>query len=147
MAKSLLKLISHLVYILFSKYIKVRSIMKIPNDKIPQCYKYAKQAYEGVILPSDANQKIHVELNINQRSAKDYYLYFRYLMTGEKPTWKLNNYTMEYFLSNILKDYSDKEQKEKTIINFTKLIEKYEGDNVGSQRGMRIIYEKYISTF
>ena len=117
--------------------------MKIPNEVISDCYKYSKQAFEGKITPNDARQKIHEELNINFGSAKDYYLYFNYLMTGNKPTWGLNKYTLEYFIKKIHDDY-EKEQFEKTLFYFKKLIEKFEGDKVGSKKSMRAIYEKYI---
>ncbi len=121
--------------------------MKIPNAVIPDCYKYAKQAFDGKITVDDARQKIHEQLNINFGSARDYYLYFNYLITGEKPTWILNKFTLEYFLEHILKDNKDNlEQKKKTLLNFKKLIEKFEGEKVGSKKAMRAIYEKYSKT-
>ncbi|PJE45014.1 MAG: hypothetical protein CUR32_01310 [Flavobacterium sp.] len=121
--------------------------MKIPNEVIPDCYKYAKQAFEGKITPVDARQKIHEELNINFGSARDYYLYYNYLVTGNKPTWVLNDYTLGYFLEHILKDYNnDIEQKRNTLIHFKKLIEKFEGDKVGSKKSMRTINEKYLKS-
>ena len=119
--------------------------MKIPNEVIPDCYKFSKQAFEGKITPNEARQKIHEELDINYGSARDYFLYYSYLITGEKPTWGLNTYTTNYFLKNILEDYkNDIEQKKKTLFNFKKLIEKFEGEKVGSKKSMRAIYEKYI---
>ena len=118
--------------------------MKIPNDVIPDCYTYAKQAFEGKITANDARQKIHDELNINYGSARDYYLYYSYLITGKKPTWGLNTYTTKYFLENILVDNkNDVEQKRKTLFHFKKLIEKFEKGKVGSKKSMNIIYEKY----
>lgn len=118
--------------------------MRIPNEVIPDCYKYAKQAFEGKITPDEARQKIHEELNINFGSARDYYLYYNYLLTGHKPTWVLNIYTLGYFLENILKDYNDDiEQKKRTLLHFKKLIEKFEGTRVGSKKGMRVIYDEY----
>lgn len=118
--------------------------MKIPNELIPDCYKYAKQAFEGKITKEEARLKIHEELDVNFGSAKDYYLYFNYLITGEKPTWSLNKFTLEYFLEHILKDNNDNiEQKKKTLLHFKKLIEKFEGQKVGSKKSMRAIYEKY----
>ena len=121
--------------------------MKIPNEVITDCYKYSKQAFEGKITPNDARQKIHEELKINFGSAKDYYLYFNYLMTGNRPTWSLNKFTLDYFLRNILEDYKDSEQMKKSLFHFKKLIEKFEGDKVGTKKSMRAIYEKYLKLF
>ena len=81
---------------------------------------------------------------MNFGSARDYYLYYSYLITGEKPTWSLNLFTLDFFLENILKDYNEeKKQKKKTLLHFKKLIEKFEGQKVGSKKSMRAIYEKY----
>lgn len=118
--------------------------MKIPNELIPDCYKYSKQAFDGIITQEEARLKIHKELDINFGSARDYYLYYSYLINGEKPTWSLNKFTLEYFLEHILKDNKDNiEQKKKTLLHFKKLIEKLEGSKVGSRKSMRLIYEKY----
>jgi hypothetical protein len=118
---------------------------KIPNEAIPDCFKYSKHAFEGKITKEEARLKIHEELDINFGSARDYYLYYNYLITGNKPTWVLNNYTLGYFLEKILEDYkNDNEQKKKTLLHFKKLIEKFEGEKVGSKKSMRVIYEKYI---
>lgn len=116
----------------------------IPNKAIPDCYKYAKQAFDGTIAIADARQKIHEELNINFGSAKDYYLYYSYLITGERPTWGLNSYTMEYFLKEILDDdNNDLKQKMNSLLHFKALIKKLEGEKVGSRKGLNVIYEKY----
>lgn len=118
---------------------------RIPNDLIPNCYKFSKQAYEGKITIADAREKIHTELGINYGAAKDYYLYYSYLMTGEKPTWLLNSFTLEYFLKNILEDYNNAyEQKHRTLRYFKELITKFEKGKIGSKKSMNAIYEKYI---
>jgi len=116
----------------------------IPHEVIPDCYKYAKQAFDSKITVGDARQKIHEKLNINFGSAKDYYLYYSYLITGEKPTWGLNLFTMEYFLKEILEDENtDLEQIKNTFLYFKALINKLEGEKVGSKKGLNVIYEKY----
>lgn len=118
--------------------------MKIPNEVIPDCYKFSKQAFEGKITKEEARLKIHKELDLNFGSARDYFLYYSYLINGEKPTWSLNLFTLEYFLQNILMDYkNDSEQQKRTLLYFKKLIEKLEGSKVGSRKSMRLIYEKY----
>ena len=118
--------------------------MKIPNEAIPECYKYAKQAFDGKITFGDARQKIHEELKINFGSARDYYLYYNYLITGEKPTWGLNLFTMEYFLKKILEDENnDSEQRKNSLFYFKALINKLEGEKIGSKKGLNVIYEKY----
>ena len=121
---------------------------KIPNEAIPDCYKYAKQAFDGKITMGDARQKIHEELNITYGSARDYYLYYSYLITGQRPTWGLNNYTMEFFLNEILDDdNNDVEQKKNSLRHFKALIKKLEGEKVGSRKGLNVIYEKYRKLF
>jgi|GEM_PF-2297994 len=118
--------------------------MKIPNEVIPYCYKFSKKAFEGKITKEIARLKIHEELGIKFSSARDYYLYYNYLITGEKPTWSLNVFTLEYFLEHILIDNKDNiEQKKKSLLHFKKLIEKFEGEKKGSRKSMRAIYEKF----
>lgn len=120
---------------------------RIPNKVIPDCYKFSKQAFEGKITKEVARLKIHQELGIKFSSARDYYLYYNYLITGEKPTWSLNLFTLEYFLEHILIDNNDNiEQKKKSLLYFKKLLEKFEGEKVGSRKSMRAIYEKYSKT-
>lgn len=118
--------------------------MKIPNEAIPICYKYAKEAFDGKITPEAARQKIHEELSINFGSAKDYFLLYRYLITGTNPTWALNNFTFEYFLKSIIQNEGNSiEQKKNSLYNFKKLIEKLEGSKTGSKKLMNVIYEQY----
>ncbi len=116
----------------------------IPNEAIPDCYKYAKEAFEGNITPEEARQKINENLSINFGSARDYFLYYSYLMTGIKPTWDLNKFTFEYFLKAIIENKENSiEQKRNSVYNFKKLIEKLERQRIGSKKSMNIIYEKY----
>ena len=118
---------------------------KIPNEVIPDCYKYSKQAFEGKITPLEARQKIHDELKINYGSARDYFLYYNYLITGTRPTWGLNTFTTNYFLEHILNDGEiSNDQKKRTMLHFKKLIEKFEGGKVGCKKSMRVIYEKFV---
>ena len=118
--------------------------MKIPNSAIPKCYYYSKAAFKGKITSTEARKKIHETLGINFGSARDYYLYYNYLMTGIKPTWSLNKFTTEYFLKSILEDKNNSsEQKKNTLENFKKLIVKLEGEKVGSKKSMRNIYQNY----
>lgn len=116
--------------------------MKIPHSAIPDCYKYAKEAFEGKITPVDATMKINEKQGIEVGSAKDYFYFLKYLITGEGSCRILNLYTQEYFIKRIRNDY-DKEQFTKSLNHFKKLIEKFEKDKVGSKKSMWKIYEKY----
>ena len=122
--------------------------MKIPHEAIPDCYKYAKAAFDKKITPDEARQRIHDRLDINFGSAKDYYLYYHYLMTGTNPTWALNAFTTEYFLQGILEDHNNSMlHKKNTLFYFRKLITKLEAGNIGSKKSMWEIYEKYSKMF
>ena len=116
--------------------------MKIPNEVIPDCYKYSKLAFEGKTTADDAAQKIHKLHDVKLGSAKDYPLLFKILMTGEGSMWNLSSYCQEYFIKKIYEDYG-KEQLKKSLITYMRLIKKYEGENLGSKKLMRTIYEKY----
>ena len=116
--------------------------MKIPNEAIPDCYKYSKQAYEGKITADEATQKIHKIHGVKLGSAKDYPILFKILITGEGSMWSLSSYCYDCFIENIHKDYGT-EQMKKSLDTFMRLIKKFEGGNVGSKKSMRVIYEKY----
>ncbi len=119
--------------------------MTIPNEAIPDCYKFSKEAFENKLKSKDAAEKIHSKHQLKLSSSKDYFNYFKVLITGSGSCRSLSKFTQEYFLNNILEDYkNDNEQKKKTLLHFKKLIEKFEGDKVGSKKSMRVIYEKYI---
>ena len=117
--------------------------MKIPNDVIPDCYKFSKEAFENNLKSKDAAEKIRAKHQLKLSSSKDYFNYFKVLMTGSGSCRSLSVFTQEYFLKRILEDYG-KEQMEKSLLHFKKLIEKFEGDKVGSKNSMRAIYEKYL---
>lgn len=116
--------------------------MKIPKTAIPDCYKYAKVAYEEKMTADEATMKIHEIQGIKVGSAKDYPKLFKVLMTGEGSIWSLSSFTYDYFLDNIFKDYG-KEQLGKSLKTFMGLIKKYEGGKVGSKKKMRLVYEKW----
>ena len=117
--------------------------MKIPNEVIPDCYKYSKQAFEGKLTADEAAQKIHNLHDVKLGSAKDYPILLKILITGEGSMWNLSSYCQEYFIRKIYEDYG-KEQLKKSLNAYMRLIKKYEGDNVGSKKLMRRIYEKYL---
>ncbi|MFN4027241.1 MAG: hypothetical protein ACK4IZ_07345 [Flavobacterium sp.] len=117
--------------------------MKIPKESIPDCYKYAKAAYDGKITADEATFKIHEKHGIKVGSAKDYPKLFKVLISGEGSLWGLSSYTYDCFLDSIYKDYG-KVQLDKSLNTLMHLIKKYEGDKVGSKRKMRLVYEKYI---
>lgn len=117
--------------------------MKIPNEVIPDCYKYSKQAFEGNITSDEAAKKIHNLHNLKLGSAKDYPILFKILITGEGSMWSLSSYCYEYFIKKIHEDYGN-EQLKKSLNTFMRLIKKYEGEKVGSKKLMRAIYEKYL---
>ena len=119
--------------------------MKIPENIIPYTFKESKRVFENNLPVKEAAENIHKNCGVKITSAIDYAYYFRYLMTGNGSCRSLSKFTQEYFLKNILEDYkNDNEQKKKTLLHFKKLIEKFEGEKVGSKKSMRVIYEKYI---
>jgi hypothetical protein len=118
--------------------------MKIPENVIPYTYKESKRVFENKLSVKEAAENIHKNCGVKITSSIDYAYYFRYLMTGNGSCRGLSKFTQEYFLKNILEDYkNDNEQKKKTLLHFKKLIEKFEGEKVGSKKSMRVIYEKY----
>lgn len=116
---------------------------KIPREAIPDCYKYAKAALEGKITEIDATMKIHEKHSIKLGSAKDYSKLLKVLVKGEGSLWSLNSFTYDCFLENIYRDYG-KQQLAKSLNNFISLVKKYEGENIGSKKKMRTVYEKWI---
>ena len=116
--------------------------MKIPNEAITDCYKYSKEAYENNLKSKDAAERIVSKHNLKLSLSKDYFNYFKYLITGTGSCRSLSSYTQGYYLENINEEYS-KEQFVKSLAAFKKLIEKFEGDKVGSKKVMKAIYEKY----
>lgn len=119
--------------------------MKIPKTSIPFTYSESKRVFENNLPIKEAAESIHKKCGLKITSSIDYGYFYRYLITGIGSCRSLSSYTQEYYLENILKDYNnDTEQKRKTLNHFKKLIEKYEGDKVGSKRKMRLVYEKYI---
>jgi hypothetical protein len=119
--------------------------MKIPENVIPYTYKESKRVFENKLSVKEAAENIHKNYGVKITSSIDYAYYFRYLITGNGSCRSLSKFTQEYFLKNILEDYkNDNEQKKKTLLHFKKLIEKFEGEKVGSKKSMRVIYEKYI---
>jgi hypothetical protein len=115
---------------------------KIPNEAIPDCYKYSKEAFEGKITPEDARLKIHEKHGIKIGSAKDYPKLFKVLISGEGTIWSLSNYCHDYFINRIYIDYG-KNQLKKTLKVFMFLIEKYEKQTGSIKKSKRAIYEKY----
>lgn len=114
----------------------------IPNEAIPDCYKYAKDAFEGKISPEDATMKIHLKHDIKIGSAKDYPKLFKVLMTGEGSIWSLSDYCHDFFLKTIFEDYG-KVQLKKSLSYFKVLIEKYEKQTGTLKKSKRAIYDKY----
>lgn len=121
--------------------------MKIEEDLIPYTYSESKRVFENSLPIKEAAESIHKKCGLKITSSLDYGYFYRYLITGIGSCRSLSSYTQEYYLENILKDYNnDTEQKRKTLYHFKKLIEKFEGDKVGSKKSMRTIYEKYLKS-
>ena len=116
--------------------------MKIPHSALPDCYKIAKQAFEGKITNESAQLKIHEELQINLTSAKDYPKLLRILLTDNGNIWGLSAFTYDVFLENILSDYG-KEQLKKSVATYKRLIAYLENNGKPKKIKMRAVYEKY----
>jgi hypothetical protein len=117
--------------------------MKIPHEVITDCYKYSKQAYDEQASSNDFVNKLLSKHTIKVNSAKDYFYFYNYLISGLGSCRILSSYTQEYFLKRIYEDYG-KEQLKKSLKAFGFLIEKFEGEKVGSRKSMRAIYDKYM---
>lgn len=116
--------------------------MSISEKHIPFTYEESKRVFENDLSIKEAAENINKKCDIKVTSATDYGYYFRYLMTGEGSCRSLSKFTQGFYLEKIYKDY-DKEQFKKSLLHFKKLIEKFEGEKVGSKKAMRTIYEKY----
>lgn len=116
--------------------------MKISDKLIPFTYTESKGVFENKLSLKEAAENIHNNCGIKITSALDYGYYFRYLMTGKGSCRILNKFTQRYYLEKIFQDYGI-EQRQKSLKNFKKLIDKFEGEKVGSKKSMRAIYEKF----
>jgi hypothetical protein len=118
--------------------------MKIPHPAMPDCYKIAKQAYDGRITEKEAQLKIHQELKISFTSSKDYPKLLRILLTDNGNIWGLGAFTYDVFLENILADYG-KEQLKKSIATYERLIEYLEKKGKPKKIKMRAVYDKFYA--
>ncbi len=116
--------------------------MKIAHEHIPYTYQESKRVFENNLPIREAAENINKKCNITFNSCADYAHYFRYLITGNQSCRSLSSYTQGYYLEQIYKDYG-KEQLEKSLRNFYKLIEKFEQKGNSNKKSMRAIYEKY----
>lgn len=119
--------------------------MKIPEKHIQYTYQESKRIFENDLSIKEGAENINKKCDIKVTSATDYGYYFRYLMTGEGSCRSLSKFTQGFYLEKILEEYGV-EQMKMSLNHFKKLIEKFEGEKVGSKKAMRAIYEKYSKT-
>jgi len=81
--------------------------MKINPKLIPLAYKLSKDVHNETISHSDAVNILSKDGQMNAGSAKHYLDTFKYMLAGKKFSMTLNALSMEYFLSNLRKDFSD----------------------------------------
>lgn len=117
--------------------------MSIAHQHIPYTYQESKRVFENDLTIKEATENINKQCAIKVTSAKDYVYYFKYLMTGEGSCRILNKFTQRYYLEKIFQDYGI-EQKQKSLKNFKKLIDKFEGEKVGSKKSMNLIYDEFL---
>ncbi len=117
--------------------------MKIPFQLIPTAYEISKKVYENELTLSDGTNQL-VSKGMNKSSARDYIYDFRYLMQGKKFSRTLNTDSMEYFFSNLRKDYGTT-QLTKPLSALIQHIEYYEGQqkHKTTMHQMRAIHKKY----
>ena len=117
--------------------------MKITENLIPYTYKESKRVFENDLSVKEAAENMNKNCGININSSADYYYYFKYLKTGEGSCRILSSFTQEFYLKTMYDEYG-REQLKKSLRYFKQLIEKFEGDKVGSKKSMWAIYSKYI---
>lgn len=117
--------------------------MKIPLELIPIAYDISKKVYENKLTLSDGTNQL-VSRGMNKSSARDYIYDFRYLKQGKKFTRTLNTGSMEYFFTNLSKDYGTIELA-KPLSALIQHIEYYEGQqkNKTIMHQMRAIHKKF----
>lgn len=118
--------------------------MAISKEHIPYTYQESKRVFEKDLPIKEAAKNIHKECGIKITSASDYCYYFRYLMTGAGSCRSLSSFTQGYYLIQIHQDYGN-EQFKISLYHFKKLIEKFEGEKIGSKKSMNAIYENCCS--
>lgn len=118
--------------------------MKISEKHIPFTYQESKRVFVLNLSIKEAAENINKKCGIKITSATDYGYYFRYLITGEGSCRSLSKFAQEFYIKKICEDYDEKQFK-KSLHHFKKLIEKFEGEKVGSKKSMRAIYEKYVA--
>ena len=74
---------------------------KIPNEAIPDCYAFSKQAFEGKITANDAAQLIHEKHGIELNSAISYPYCFKVLITSIGSCSSISSYALNYFFERI----------------------------------------------
>jgi len=80
--------------------------MKIDLSLIPLAYKLSKDVYDEQIRQVDAVKILAGNGQMNEGSAKHYIENFKYMRKGKKFTMTLNTESMDYFLSQIYKDFA-----------------------------------------
>jgi len=79
--------------------------MKIDPTLIPLAYTLSKNVYDEQIRQVDALKMLAANGKMNEGSAKHYIENFKYMRRGKKFTMTLNIESMDYFLSQIYKDF------------------------------------------
>jgi len=116
--------------------------MKIENYLVPLAYEISKKVFEGKMKLKEGKQIIVGENKMNPNSAADYINNFKYLLQGKRFTRTLNYFSMDYFLSNIYRDYG-RMGLSNSINALKKHKDYYEGQQNVTMRKMRQLVNKY----
>jgi len=116
--------------------------MKIPTTLIPLAYKISRDVYDGKLKKSEGAKLLSKNEQMNINSAQDYISNFRCLMNGEVFYRTLNTASMEYFFSNMVKDYGEAYLR-KPLFALMQHIQYYEGQQQVNMLAMRDIYDRY----
>lgn len=116
--------------------------MKISTTLIPLAYKISRDVYDGKLKKSEGAKLLSKNEQMNINSAQDYITNFRCLMNGEVFYRTLNTASMDYFFSNILKDYG-KAYLRKPLFALIQHIQYYERQQQVNMRSMWNNYDQY----
>ena len=79
----------------------------LTNDMTAVAYEVSKKVFEGSVGRTEGKDEIVRRTGMNAGSAGDYITDFLAMMSGEKYTRTLNEYSTRYFLERIREDYGE----------------------------------------
>ena len=100
------------------------------NEMAQYAYKISKKVFEGSLTRAEGRDEIINQVDMNPGTAGDYISAFLAMMSGDKYSRTLNEYSTRYFLDQIKKDYGETALK-KAITSCRRHAEYYEALGYG----------------